>query len=201
MRAIDSTKEENRDRAAQESIDGTAEETAKIAARPAEPITVDTIMSRWDYSSLRAYYMYKLKPGRMKKLMLLLAACGALVALGREGPLPEIVYQGGLFGLFVLAIILIRQDSNARKLEKPGKSIGHRLQRMTLSEDGLQVEWENYGIPLEYSWADVLLAAETENHFFFFVDKLAALVLPKREMGPEILSAIQELAGRKTGSC
>ncbi len=161
-------------------------------------ITVQTIMSRWDYSSLRAYYMYKLRPGRMKKLMVLLVICGALAALGKAGNLPEIMYQAGLLGLFALAIILIRTDSSARKLERPGKAIGHRLQTMSLSEEFLNVEWENHGVPLEYRWQDILLAAETEHHFFFFVDRLAAVVLPKREIKPEKLSVIQELVQRKT---
>lgn len=163
-----------------------------------DKITVETIMSRWDYSSLRAYYMYKLRPGRMRKLMISLVICGALVAFGKAGNLPEMLYQAGLLGLFALAIILLRQDSSARKLERPGKAIGHRLQTMILSEESLYVEWENHGVPLEYRWKDILLAAETDNHFFFFVDRLAAVVLPKRELKKEKLSVVQELVRRKT---
>lgn len=150
-------------------------------------------MSRGDYSALRAYFMYKLKPGRMKRLMLLLLASGALVALGKEGPLPEPLYQVGIIGVFILAIILIRQDTNARTLERPGKAVGHRLQTMTLSEEGIQVKWENHGSVLDYPWSAVLHAAETDLHFFFFVGKFAALVLPKREIKPEMLPKIQEL--------
>ena len=160
-----------------------------------EKIVVETVMLRWDYSALRAYYMYKIKPGRIRNLVILLVLCGCLVALGMAqiNFLPTILYQVGLVGLFVLTYTFIKIDSNARKLEKPGKSVGNRLQKMALSDKGFRVEWVNYNVPLEYRWENVMRKAETENHFFIFVDKLAAIIIPKRKIKEEKLEAIRQL--------
>lgn len=160
-----------------------------------DEIVVETIMLRWDYSALRAYYMYKINPGRIRNLVILLVVCGCLVALGmaKVDFLPTIIYQIGLVGLFILTYTFIKIDSNARKLEKPGKSIGNRLQTIVLSDKCFRVEWENYNVPLEYRWENVIRKAETENHFFLFVEKLAAVIIPKRKVNEEKLEAIRKL--------
>ena len=160
-------------------------------------ITLQQTMSRTDYSALRTYYMYRIHPNRMRNMVIALILSAILAAVGRAGYLPDLLYWLGICGLFFLTFFFIWIDDQAKKLEKPGKSIGNRPQTVTLSETGFRVEWLNYGKPLDYAWESVILAVETDLHLFLFVKKLAAIVIPKRGVKPEKLAAVITLIESK----
>ncbi len=174
------------------------EMTEETSLKEENGILLQQVMSRADYSALRAHYMYEVKPGRMKRLIIGLAIVSILSMAGRVGYIPAPLYYVGVCGLIVLTFVFILIDADARKLEKPGKSIGNRPQNLLLSEDGFQVEWLNYGVPLEYKWDTVIVAGEGEYHYFLYVAKLAAIIIPKRGIKPEKLAAVHELLERKT---
>jgi hypothetical protein len=156
-----------------------------------ETIVINTVMARADFSRLRAYYMYRLHPGRIRNMVICLIISALIIVGWRLNFVPEILYHLSLIVLFGLTAAFIWIDSRARKLEKPGKSIGNRPQKLVLQSDGFTVEWLNYNVPLFFEWNKVQLMAETEHYYFLFVDKLAAVVLPKRGMKPEKNSAVR----------
>ena len=162
-----------------------------------DEITLSQTMSRADYSALRAYYMYQIHKGRIRNLVIAFVISAALTGLGKAEYLPEFLYGAGACGLVVLAYLFIWIDGQAKKLEKPGKSIGNRPQVLTLSEEGFRVEWLNHGTALTYKWDAVILAAETDCHIFLFVNKLAAIIIPKRGVKPEKLTSVLHLIERK----
>ncbi|MDD2484261.1 MAG: YcxB family protein [Eubacteriales bacterium] len=161
-------------------------------------IRLQQTMSRADYSALRAHYMYRVKKGRMPRLLGALAFFALAAGLGHMAFLPKALYYLGVCGICVMTFILIFIDAQARKLEKPGKSIGNRSQTLLLTEEGFEVEWLNYAVPLQYNWDTVVLAGEGEHHYFLYVAKLAAIIIPKRGLKPEKLAAVHELIQRKT---
>lgn len=158
-----------------------------------DEIRVEQTMSRVDFSRLRAYYMYRLHPGRIRNLALAFLLLVAIAIVGKQVELPDFVYNIGVCGAVILTFLFIWIDSLARKLERPGKSIGHRVQTLVLSDHGFRVEWVNHGSPLNYLWEAVIHAAETEEHFFLFVNQYAAIILPKRGLKPEKIDRIREL--------
>ena len=169
------------------------------AVQEQKSIVVETVMARRDYSALRTYFMYKIRPGAIRNLVILLLLSIIVVVLGRAEVyfIPQILHKTGLIVLFALSLLFIIIDSNARKLEKPGKSVRNKTQRVELSEKGFQVEWLNYSIPLDYKWETVIRVAETEEYYFLFVSRLTAIIIPKRGLKEDKLAAIQELIRRK----
>ena len=164
---------------------------------PIEVTTVESVMNRQDYKALRYYFLHKMKPYRMRNVVIALIAGIACICLGTVGVLPWLTNRIGLYGLFLLILVYLWIDAQASKLEKPVKSIEGHKQILTFAEDGFRVEWIDYSVPFEYTWDLVAYAFETEDHFFFFVKRLNAIILPKREVEEEKLAKIRELVETK----
>jgi len=178
----------------QQNIEGQIAETTEKESL----LRLQQTMSRADFSALRAHYMYKMHPHRMRNLIIAFLIFAALTAVAKMADLSSSLYLAGVCGVCILTFVFVWIDAQARKLEKPGKSIGNRTQTIVFTEDSFHVEWLNYGVPLEYKWDKVLVCGEGEHHYFLYVAKLAAIVIPKRGIKSEKLKELDELLKTKT---
>jgi hypothetical protein len=161
-----------------------------------KPITVQAMISRQDYKALKSYFLHKMKPYRIRNVRIALAAGIVFLIIGEAGILPWLTLRIGLYGLLVLLFAYLWIDAQASKLEKPGKAIEGHQQTVTVSDAGFHVEWIDYSVPFDYTWDLLAYAFETEDYFFFFVKRLNAIIVPKKEIEEENCAAIRDMIAK-----
>lgn len=172
-------------------------EEAILQEESFEAIDIQSVMTRQDYKSLRYFFLHTMKPRRMRNVVVALIAGVVFLVLGEVGVLSEITLRIGLYGLVLLIFVYLWIDAQASKLEKPVKDIEKHQQNITIDNEGFRVEWIDYSVPFEYTWDLVASVFETEEHFFFFVKRLNAIILPKRDISTQDIIRIRELTEKK----
>lgn len=166
-----------------------------------EELTFRSQMRRGDFQMLRHFYMYKIKPGMMRNLYLIFGAAAVIVLIQALTPvdIPVILYYAALILVFALAVFFIIMDGNARKLTKPDKVLMGKWQNASFKEPHLVIEWSGQGVPLVYKWNQFTKWYDTETHYFLFLSRYSALVIPKRDADEELLEKGSAFLRRKLG--
>lgn len=147
-----------------------------------EKIVIKSKTSAHDYTALRHYYLYKRNRARTRALVfILLLSFGLLVISGQEFALPFFRLLGTA-GIFVIALVFLSIDKDAKKLDTSAKFVLTQTQEACFSDKALNVSWSSTTEEREYTWADINPAIETDTHFFLFGEPHMAIIIPKFEM-------------------
>lgn len=146
-----------------------------------DTIKVQSVTSKSDYNSLRGYYMYKRKPEQTKILVIIMLASFACLVLSQTQFSFPYLKNIGAFGIIVIAFSYSLISLDARRLEKSVKNSMNRKQDIILTEEGFSVKWTGFEI-VEYDWPDVNYAVESDSHFYLFLEKYFAIIIPKVEL-------------------
>lgn len=154
-------------------------------------IRADVIMQPQDYLALTRFMTYKKnRNGLALNIMLVgiiaLAIYSDLKISGKP-TIITLVAAAAALGTFLIP------EVSARKFIKQDTSfLGHEF-RYVLDENGVNLlDVENETTAL-HPWAAFLNAYETKDHFFLFLTKQNALLIPKRSMTAEDLADFCEL--------
>ena len=157
-----------------------------------DTIKVQNIVSKADYNSLRGYYMYKRKPEQTKILVIIMLISFACLVISKSAFSFPYLKDIGAFGIIVIAFFYSLISWDARRLEKSVKNIMNKKQEISLAEAGFSVKWTGFDL-VEYEWSDIGYAVETDAHFYLFLEKYFAIIIPKLELKGHQVKQIHKL--------
>lgn len=173
--------------------DGQEEDLEEALTTQENPdaISFVTQLRRADFQMLRHFYLYKKTPKLQYTLYMLFGCSFVMILIHVLTPVkwPVAIWDVFLVVAFVTGFALTVADSHARKLTKPEKALMGIWQRATFDRDDyLVIEWSDSPEPLLYDWDEFYTWYDTETHFFLFLSRDTALVIPKRESTPDMLA-------------
>lgn len=145
-------------------------------------ISIKSLINRTDYNSLRNYFMFRKKPKRTRILVLSLLGSLALLVINDSSFTIPFLKILGLVGFLSVAMSYYLITRDARNLEENIKAMVGKQQELSFSDNGFSVKWTGQDQAAEYDWDAIEFAVETDTHFYFFIEKHYALMLPKLEL-------------------
>lgn len=160
-----------------------------------QTIQVKSITERQDYIALRSYFMYKRIPKRTMTIAYILIASFLLLLIGETQYGLPFFKPLGIVGIIIDALIYSWITIETRPLETNQRKVLNIKQELNLDENGLSVKWEGFE-QADYTWPEMKFAYENDFHYFIFIEKDFAVVLPKVLMKGKMSRDIHELLDR-----
>ncbi len=160
-------------------------------------IRAEAKMEPKDYISLTRFLSYE--KSRFSPLINTVLIVAVLLGLYADF---MINHEFGL--LTVVAILAVvftygLPEFTARRFVRTDKSfIGHEFKYL-FNEKGINLLDETAGTTALFAWPTILNLYEMKDHFFVFLSKQNALVIPKRSFSAEDLSDLRELVSYQIG--
>ncbi|GAB1476777.1 hypothetical protein MASR2M70_16130 [Bacillota bacterium] len=160
-------------------------------------IEIKSIQGVSDYGALRTYFMHKRDPKRTKITAGILLA-SILLLVFDYSIYPFLLFKIiGIIGIIAIAGIYSWLSIETRRLEKNIKPLINIKQEIGLTQAGFAVKWAGFELA-DYSWDEIYYSYESDFHFFIFIDKYFAVILPKILMKKALSKEIHDLLESKT---
>ncbi len=126
-----------------------------------------------------------------KKLYVIIPAATVLLFAGvnllsKEFSLPSMIFPAAVAAVFPLGLFLYMKNASKKALVSFTSANG--TLNIVVNETGIKTTGKMGETSL--AWRDMYKLIETKNTFFFYIQKANAIVLPKRQLNADELSAI-----------
>lgn len=161
-------------------------------------IRAEAVMEGRDYLALTRFMTNgKNKNSMMMNILLLLIAVVGVYADYKVNAKPTVITVVAVIA--VLGAFVLPELSARRFIKKDTGFIGHKI-RYVFNDNGINVLDEQNGTTALHAWNNIMNMYETAEYFFMFMDKRAALLIPKRCLSAEDLQDFREMLTFQLGS-
>ncbi|MGI6751167.1 MAG: YcxB family protein [Anaerovoracaceae bacterium] len=169
-----------------------------------DSIVFESQITQSDFQMLQHFYMYKKTPKMQHTLYLLFGGSLSMILIHFFSAIkwPIVIFDIFIVIALVTGFALTLVKSKVRKMTNPAKTmVGLEQKAIMDRDDYLVIEWSDTPDPLLYDWKEFYVWYEVDTHYFIFLSRELALIIPKRdstkEMQERATARLREMLGEE----